>query len=286
MTRRFLTVLLLALAVSAEAPAPRKMRLRLKTGDRLSVTIVVSSEITMTTRQGDRTSSTLESVQRTERFVDLLQHAGDGTGLRIARTYLKLFTKVKGVEDERPTIVQSPLTGRTVEISEEQRRRKVVAESGVPFDEFLARTAGLEIDWRDIFPEGAIAPGDRWTADATALARRVDAYFGSGTNSRMRVRYERDVEYQGFRCAKLYVDWDLEGMRDRSLSTKMILAGDVYFDLDHERFVEIDLAGTQVIRGAILAPAPPRILKGEGPVSLRISVRPASVDAAVPAEKE
>ncbi|MGQ0612416.1 MAG: hypothetical protein ACT4PV_01510 [Planctomycetaceae bacterium] len=286
MTRRFLPVLVLALAVSAEAPTPRKMRLRLKSGDRLSVTIVVSSEIAMTTRQGDRTTSTLESVQRTERFVDRLLQTGEGTGLRIARTYLKLFTKVKGVDDERPTIVQSPLTGRTVEITEEQRRRKVVAEAGVPFDEFLARTAGIEIDWRDIFPEAAVAPGDRWTADATALARRLDAYFGSGAHSHMRVRYERDVEYQGFRCAKLYVDWDLEGMRDRSLSTKMILAGDVYFDLDNERFVEIDLAGTQVIRGAILAPAPARIVKGEGPVSLRISVRPSAVDAAAPAETD
>ena len=151
----------------------------------------------------------------------------------------------------------------------------------VPIDAVARRTIGIEMDWRDILSDDPVAPGDTWTADSAAVARRLAVHFDCGARTHMDVRYEANVERDGAMCAKFYVDWKLEGMRDRNLYTKVVLAGDVYFDLKMKRFVDIDLSGRLLVRGAIISKeGAPRIIKGDGPVSFKSTLRAAPVQAA------
>ncbi|MGH7163571.1 MAG: hypothetical protein ACREID_08805, partial [Planctomycetota bacterium] len=224
-----------------------------------------------------------EAIQRTERFIDTVKLAGDSDGFEIERAYLKLFTKVRTGTEERPTVVQSPLSRRTVVITEKQRRREVALKGRGPFDPLVQRTVGMELDWRDILPEGPVGPGDVWTAESGTLARRVGAHLNAGsTRTALKVRYEDNVKYEGAACVRLYVDWTLEGMRDRSLFTKVTLAGDVFFDAHAQRFLAVDLAGNMAVRGAITRKgAAPLIVNGEGQVSIQTTLKPAPVQIAV-----
>lgn len=281
---RVCVALLLSAWLAGAGDGKRVLKARFRPGDRVSVSTLVSYDLATTSTQGQKVTTVSESVQRTERFVDTYVESPENGALVVERTYTKLFTKLRAGDQDRPTVVQSPLSGKSVRIEEQGRRRLVTVQGRDAVDDLLRRTAGIEIDWRDILPDDPVAPGDVWEADAAALVKRLDAYLSTNQRGKMRVHFEAVVRHQDAECAKLYVEWDLEGMRDRNLSTRVVLAGNAYFDLAAQRFVEIDLAGTQVVRGAILATDPPRILKGEGPISLRIAVRPAPVEAAAEAE--
>ncbi len=262
----------------AVQPEPRRIRCGFRTGDRLTGTNTISYRIETTVRQGQTETKSSESVQRTERFVDVVGRSGENGVIEIARTYLKQYTKARTSETDRPVTFQSPVQGRTVQIEEKRRRREVTMQ-GQPVDSFVRRTAGIEIDWRDIFPDEPVAPGDAaWEADSGAIARRLAAYLDCGTHSKMRVRYEEDTVRDGAKVAKLYIDWTLEGMRDKHLFTKVDLAGEVYYDFALERVVSVDLAGTMIVRGAIVGDGAPRIVKGEGPVLYKSTLKPSPAD--------
>jgi len=266
----------------APQPEPRRIRCGFRVGERLTGTNAISYRIETIVRQGQTETKSSESVQRTERFVDVVARAGENGVIEINRTYLKQYTKARNSETDRPVTFQSPVQGRTVQI-EEKRRRREVSMQGQAVDNFVRRTVGIEIDWRDIFPDEPVAPGDAaWDADSGALARRLAAYLDCGTQSKMRVRYEEDTVRDGAKVAKLYVDWTIEGMRDKHLFTKVALAGDVYYDFALERVVSVDLAGTMIVRGAIVGDGPPRIVKGEGPVLYKGTLKPspAEIEAA------
>ena len=94
------------------------------------------------------------------------------------------------------------------------------------------------------------------------------------------MRYEEITKVGTHRVAKLYIDWTIEGMRDRNLFTKVVLAGDVLFDLDWHRVIEVDLTGSVLVRGAIISKTGPKIIKGEGPVTLLSSLKSAEIAAA------
>ncbi|MDH3593039.1 MAG: hypothetical protein OER88_14225, partial [Planctomycetota bacterium] len=132
-----------------------------------------------------------------------------------------------------------------------------------------------------VFPADPVRVGDSWKADADALAHRLAAYLDSGSKSLMRARFEEIVTQDGRKLAKLYVDWTIEGMRDRRLFTKVTLAGDVYLDMQLGRVTNVDLEGTIIVRGAVIGDGAPKIVKGDGPVSVRMTLKPAPVQAAV-----
>lgn len=279
---RLLPVLLLlaTLAPGGEGKRGRLFRTKLVPGDRFTGLNTITVDMTMLVRQGDRETTSRESAQRTAKFVDEVTRAGENGVLEIRRTYNMLYTKVQGSGDERPVVHNSPLKGHTVILTEKQRRRDVQLDDGGQVDPEFKRLAGFELDWRDVFPDEPVRPGDAWEGDAKALARRLATFFDSGNRSKMRVRYEEDGERAGRRVAKLYVDWSIQGMRDRNLFTKVDLAGDVYFDLELHRVTEVDLIGKMVVRGAVVENGPPRIFKGEGSVVLKSQFRPAQVEAA------
>ena len=286
MSRIGLFVLLAALAAfpqDAGEARTYELKSRLRAGQRYTASNTVSFSVTTTIRQGDRTETFTESVQRTERFVDQVLRAGTNGVLEIDRTYLRLYTKARDEKTGRPSVYQSPMQGRRVKITENRRRRDVELDGRGTVDPMVRRTAGMELDWRDIFPEDAMAPGDSWEADASALGRRLSAYLDCGNRTKIKIRFEEILERDGARLAKLYVDLLLEGMRDRHLFTKVILAGDVYFDLDLNRVVEVDMTGTMSVGGATIGDGAPRIVKGEGPVSLKSTLKVSALEAAVSA---
>ncbi len=253
---------------------------QLRRGQRFLGSNTVSYTLSMTTRQGQKETSESESVERTERFVDQVLRSETHGVLEIERTYTKLFTKARKGDETRPDVYQSPLQGQKVELKERAHRRDVKLAGHGTVDPLVRRTIGMEIDWRDIFPEDPVRPGDAWDGDAGALSRSLGAYLNCGTRSRMRVRFEEIIDRNGAKQAKLYVDWTLEGMRDKNLFTKVTLAGDVYFDLALQRVVAVDLTGSMIVRGAIIGTGAPRIVKGEGQVLMKSSLRTADVEAA------
>lgn len=250
----------------------------LRRGQRFTGSNTVSYTVTMTTRQGQKETSESESVERTERFVDQVLRSEAHGVLEIERTYTKLFTKVRKRDETRPVVYQSLLQGQKVELKERGHRRDVKLAGHGTVEPLVRRTIGMEIDWRDIFPEDPVRPGDTWDSEAGALSRSLGAYLNCGTRSRMRVRFEEVVDRNGSKQAKLYVDWTLEGMRDKNLFTKVTLAGDVYFDLGLQRVVEADLTGSMIVRGAIIGNGAPRIIKGEGQVLMKSSLKTATAD--------
>jgi len=174
-----------------------------------------------------------------------------------------------------------------VQLIERNRRRDVKVKGGGTVDQVVKRTAGLELDWRDIFPNDPVSAGDAWDADSSALARRIAPYLDIGNRSKMRVRLEEFAKADGRDVAKLYVDWEVEGMRDRHLFTKLMLSGDVFFDLDLGRVTHVDLVGNLIVRGAvILRGGGTRIVKGVGPVTLQTSVKATEVEASADAGGE
>ncbi|MFI5403387.1 MAG: hypothetical protein ACHQ1G_10650 [Planctomycetota bacterium] len=249
-------------------------------GQRFTGSNTVSYTVTMMTRQGQKETSESETVERTERFVDQVLRSETHGVLEIERTYTKLFTKARKGDETRPDVYQSPLQGQKVELKERSHRREAKVAGRGTIDPLVRRTIGMEMDWRDIFPEDPVRPGDSWDSDAAALSRSVAAYLNCGTRAKMRVRFEEIVDRGGTKQAKLYVDWTLEGMRDKNLYTKVSLAGDVYFDLTLQRVVAVDLTGSMIVRGAVITTGAPRIVKGEGQVLLKSSLRPADVEAA------
>jgi len=288
------SLLLLPLLVSFAAaqgievekvPAPKEpggilLETQLRRGQRFTGANTVTYTLTMKTRQGQQETQETESVERTERFVDQVQRSETHGVLEIDRTYTRLFAKARNGDETRPDVYQSPLQGQEVEIKERGHRRELKVVGKGTIEPLVRRTAGMEIDWRDIFLEDPVRPGDSWDADAGALSRALGAYLNCGTRPTMRVRFEEVVEKGGSKQAKLYVDWTLEGMRDKNLYTKVTLAGDVYFDLSLQRVVGVDLTGTMIVRGAIISNGVPRIIKGEGQIIVKSSLRTADVEAA------
>lgn len=281
-----LTTLLLAQEIEIERVRKRSepdgvlLETQLRRGQRFTGANTVTYTLTMNTRVGQHETEETESVERTERFVDVVQRAETRGVLEIDRTYTKLYTKARNGDDSRPDVYQSPLQGQKVEIKERGHRRELKLEGRGTIDPMVRRTAGMEIDWRDILPEDPVRPGDTWDGDAGSLSRALGAYLNCGTRASMRVRFEDLVEKGGSKQAKLYIDWTVEGMRDKNLYTKVTLAGDVYFDLELRRVVGVDLTGTMIIRGAIIGTGAPRIIKGEGQVLVKSSVGAAEVEAA------
>ncbi len=267
----------------AAPPAPGGIlfETQLRRGQRFTGSNTVSYSVTMMTRQGQKETSESESVERTERFVDQVVRSETHGVLEIERTYTKLFTKARKGDETRPDVYQSPLQGQKVELKERAHRRDVKLAGRGTVDPLVRRTIGMEIDWRDIFPEDPVRPGDTWDSEAGALSRSLGAYLNCGTRAKMRVRFEEVIVRNGSKQAKLYVDWTLEGMRDKNLFTKVTLAGDVFFDLSLQRVVAVDLTGSMIVRGAVIGSSgAPRIIKGEGQVLMKSSLRPADVEAA------
>jgi hypothetical protein len=191
------TLCLLAYAVSAdEAPKKRLLKAKIRTGDRVTGTNTVSFDITTNEKVGDETEQRVEFVQRTEKFVDEVKEAGELGLIEIERNYLTRYEKIRSDKLGRPEIIRSPLSGRTVVIREKNRRREVRARGADQVDAVTRRTIGIEMDWRDILSDDPVAPGDTWTADSAALARRIAAHFDCGTRTKMEVRYEADVEHE------------------------------------------------------------------------------------------
>lgn len=269
-------------AQETRAPKRRVLAMKLRRGQRVLGTNTVSYSVTTQFRQGDKNWSTSESVQVTERFVDKIQRSGTHGVLELERSYLKHYSKRRASEQDRPHVEQSALQGRKVVLLERRRRREVKLDGPGAVDPIVRNTAGIEIDWRDIFPDDFVAPGDTWKADCVALSRRLAAYLNSGKRGKMQVRFEEVVDGK----AKLWIDWTLEGMRDRHLFTKVTLAGDVHFDLELQRVVRVDLTGNIIVRGAIIGAGHPRIVKGEGQVSLKTEIKPAPVEAAADGEED
>ena len=267
-----------AKAARAAKPKPkrRRFRVRLRPGARYTGSNTVSYMIRTTVRQGQKTEVTVEAVQRTERFLDRIVRAGENGIIEIRRDYLRLYTKMRDSEKGRPAVHRSPMQGKSVIIRENARRREVRMAGRGAVDPVVRRIVGMEMDWRDIFPEGPIRVGDSWEGDGTALGQRLAVYLTTGQRSKMRVRYEEDIDRDGVKQAKFYVDWTLEGMRDRKLYTKVVLAGDVYYDFKMQRIVKVDMGGTVIVRGAVVGEGHPRIIKGQGPVTLKtiISLAP------------
>ena len=288
MSRVYLVLLIVGLMAPAHAdPKPKakkverqRIRVRLQTGARYAGSTTVSYTIRTRVTEGERESSSTESVQRTERFVDNVVRAGDNGLLEIKRNYLRVYSKTRDLETGRPNVRQSPMQGRSVVIRESRRKREVVLSGRGSIDSRISRTAGMELDWRDVFPEEPVGIGDTWSADARRLARRLAVYLKCGTRSTMKVKYEEDVVRDGSRQAKLYVDWTVEGMRDRRLFTKVTVAGDVYYDFAQRRVVHVDVGGSMIVRGAYVGKGKPRIVKGEGPVSIQTTVNLAPIRAA------
>ena len=293
MPRLLFALVLLALSAPAQEKEVRRappkrgpvlLQVRLRRGQRFTGSNTVSFTTTTSIKQGDREQTTTQSVERTERYVDKVLRSGARGVLEIERTYLKLFTKARTSKDGRPDVYQSPLQGRTVLLKERNRRREMKTDTpGASVDQLVRRTVGMELDWRDIFSEDPVKPGDEWEGDAGALAKRLGAYLNCGSRTKMRVRFEEVVEREGARLAKLYVDWRLEGMRDRNLFTKTMLAGDVYFDLVLARVVAVDLVGNIIVRGAVIQGGVPRIIRGTGQVVVKSTVKLLEVEASAPA---
>lgn len=279
--------------VAVEKPLPPEgpkgilLESQIRRGQRLTGSNTVSYTLTVKTRQGQKETEETETVERTERFIDVVQRSETHGVLEIERTYLKLFTKARGADDARPDVRQSPLQGQKIELKERGHRRELKIAGNGTIEPIVRRTAGMEIDWRDIFPEDPVLPGDTWEADAGALSRALGAYLSCGTQRPvMRVRFEEVAGKAGGKLAKLYVDWTVEGMRDKNLYTKVALAGDVHFDLALQRVVAVDLTGTMIVRGAIIGNGAPRIVKGEGQVLVKSSLGTADVEAAPEAPEE
>jgi hypothetical protein len=278
-------LLLLVLAASGEDEPRRLLKARVRAGDRYSATSIISYELTLHETRGDVKRSTSESVQRTERFVDVVHRAGERSGFEIERTFLKLYTKVRTPGEEKARVVRSPLTGRTVLLREKRRRLEAKLKGPGTIESGVRRTLGMEFDWRDILPDQPVRPGDAWKAEAGPLSQKLAAYLKTGQRYGMRVRYEENTVFQGARCARLYVDWNVEGMRDRNLFAKVTLAGDIHLDLEDQRFLSIDLAGSVVVRGAVIGDGPARIVNGQGAVHLKTTILPTRVQPAAGAEK-
>ena len=70
-------------------------------------------------------------------------------------------------------------------------------------------------------------------------------------------------------------------MRNRQLFTKIRMAGDVFFDLEMQRFTFIDIAGQFGVQGAIIVTGrAPEIIKAEGKVSYKSTLSEVPVAAA------
>lgn len=277
MFRLAIAFLALGLVVGADETAKPtvkryKLRSRLKVGQRYTGSNTISYKLTTTVREGDKNESFTEEVKRTERFVDKIVRTGVNDVMEIERSYLKLFTKARG-HDGTPSVHQSPLQGRTVIMTERRRRRDVKLQGRGSVDNLVRRTAGLELDWRDVFPTDPVGPGDSWEGDADALARRIAPYLNIGSRSKMKLRFEEVAVVEGTKLAKLYVDWEVEGMRDRNLFTKAAMSGDVHFDLKLRRVVHVDMVGTVIVRGAVIVKGGTRIVKGTGPVTFQSSLK-------------
>jgi hypothetical protein len=297
MPRHVCALLVLSMVASAQegidrggrhpGAKPVSLETQFRAGQRFACSNTVSYTLDTSIKQGDRERTESEAVERTERFVDKIQRAGTNGVLEIERNYLKLYAKARQGEDGRPDVRQSQLQGQTVYLKERGRRRDMRIEAhGIAVDQIVRRTAGMELDWRDVLPLEEVAPGDSWKGDASALSSRLSAYLNCGIRSDMKVRFEEVIEREGSKVAKLYVDWTLEGMRDRTLFTKVTLAGDLYFDLDLHRVVGVDLVGNMIVRGATIGTGAPRIVRGSGTVLMKTTVKPATVEASAAPEDE
>jgi len=265
-------------------PEPKKktylLRHRLEPGARYIGSNTVAFDLKTVVRRGKVERESRESVERTERFRDHVKRAAERGPVEIERQYQKLFTKVRSSENDRPDVDQSPLQGRTVTITEKRRNRRIRGDGRVTIPPIVRKSVGLEMDWRDILPRDPVAEGDRWEADAEMIARRLAVYLESGSRSQMVVTFEGIDTAGGRERAKFYVDWRIEGMRDRQLFTKIVMAGDVFFDLEMQRFTLIDLAGQFGVQGAIIQSGrDAEIIEAEGKVSYKSTLTKVPVAA-------
>lgn len=271
-----------------EEPAQKKpvkkayvLRHKLKSGARYQGSNTVAFKLKTEVRRGQVKQESTESVERTERFRDHVTRASERGPVEIERMYLKLFTKVRSTENDRPDVDQSPLQGRTVTIVEKRRSRRIRGDGSVTIPPIVRKSVGLEMDWRDILPRDPVHIGDVWEADAEMIARRLAVYLESGSRSQMIVTFEGIDRSEGRERAKFYVDWKIDGMRNRQLFTKIRMAGDVFFDLELQRFTFIDISGQFGVQGAIVVTGrAPEIIKAEGKVSYKSTLSEVPIAAA------
>jgi len=267
-------------STKVEKPKTYLLRQVLHSGTTFVGSNTVAFDLKTTVKRNGKVTKSRESVERTERFRDHVIAASERGPLVIERMYQKLFTKVRVSGKDRPDVVQSPLQGRTVIISEHGRNRRVRSQDNMNIPTIVRKSIGLEMDWRDILPRDPVQVGDKWEADAQRIAHRIAVYLDSGTRSSMKVTFESLDVRDGHRYAKLYIDWKIEGMRNRKLFTKVRFAGDVIFDLDMKRFVSVDLSGQFGVQGATIGGGNTEIVKAEGSVVYKSTLRQVLVAAA------
>ena len=100
MSRTAIVLLVLGLAAGADeaskrGPERHVLRPRLTVGQRLTGSNTISYRVTTKVREGDRETSSVEEVTRTERFLDHVLRNGSGKGIQAIVVDVTTFATLK-----------------------------------------------------------------------------------------------------------------------------------------------------------------------------------------------
>jgi hypothetical protein len=121
------------------------------------------------------------------------------------------------------------------------------------------------------FPDREVGPGDEWAVDAKSAA----SFFEGAESANILCRFEGVEEHAGHKCARLRVTMSMDGQPEgMPVPMTMKLAGDMFYALDLQRPLSLELNGTVSIKSDGLGGVPgSNTLQASGPMKMSMKTR-------------
>jgi hypothetical protein len=236
--------LFLGLLAAGRAPADETVRLKeLFPADyqyHVSTRVTLSGQLTLPPPEKDKKPVTLtvkgsSTIEYDERVLD---SKDDAVG-RTVRVYRQMDFDRK-VGDQAQTSTLRPEVRRLVLLREKNFKGPFCPEGPLtPSEIDLIRTDVFTPALAGLLPDGAVKPGDRWTAQAVAVRELTDL---DGLEGKVECKLSDVRTLRGRRCAYVTLSGTVKGTNEDGPSEHK-LDGSFYFDLESNQLTYLSLHG-------------------------------------------
>lgn len=250
-------------------PAPGTEKLRLKditlVGDRCTVDSLFQMDLDLKVQGGPMQGQQgkISSRQHTKMVRKVLGVDAKGAvnaqrvAYLIARARVALPT---GQVKESPL----PLQGRVFTVKRTGAKTTVTVDKGKVTPQQRAAMAGaMKVGDVAIFPDREVGPGDEWTLSEAKIQQLLDLSGTPVKKLEARCRFAEVTTFANRRCARIAMTLNADVAPAPMFTVSMNLTGDLYYALDIERPIQMEITGP-VTMGGSAAPAAGIAVSGEG----------------------
>ena len=257
-----------ALLLALLAPQDKiTLKFNPKKGDKLVRSEKMEMTITAKVTVGEQEQDVSMEQRETQKLTFEIGEVGDGAVNRMVMAWSDHFEERKGPPTNEWVKRLKPLNGKTVTLTRKDGKIEREGADGLD-DKTLAK---LDLDDRTsrLFPKGPVAPGDTWDLQGDDVRRFLGA-DNDLQQASVKMKFLSVKEIDGKKCAVLNALMDLGGKAPGNVDLTMKIDTEVVVWI--ERGYALSIKGKGNIE--MKADNPQFKMKGEGPMTLEISVKP------------